>query len=181
MSHHEQPRGAGYKLAWYATVAVFSLGYFGYNFRIDRADLTVPICHPDGDGRGVLSVLKGVEEHGWSGQADRLGAPETAERYDYPLPEHLHYATTWLIGRVTRNLFVTFNVWVILSYPLAALCAFGGGIISSASVELMRVHSSDFAKSPGTMARTSSLSVVAPADVSSRNPALRFFGSKPWQ
>ena len=127
MSHHEQPRGAGYKIAWYAAVAAFSLGYFGYNFRIDRADLTVPICHADGDGRGVLSVLKGVEEHGWSGQADRLGAPGTAERYDYPLPEHLHYATTWLIGRVTGNLFVTFNVWVILSYPLTALCAFGVG------------------------------------------------------
>ncbi|HJZ91521.1 MAG TPA: hypothetical protein VKE40_11660 [Gemmataceae bacterium] len=113
------------RLAWYVAVAVLSVAYLSYNFRLHRADLSVPLATPNNDAAALLSLVTAVREDGWPWVVTRLGAPGTAERYDYPLPELAHYLTIRLIDQFTSSPFETFNWWCLLSYPVTAVCAFG--------------------------------------------------------
>src|SRR5262245_5282043 len=112
-------------LVWYVAVAVLSVAYLTYNFRLHRADFTVPLAAPHNDAAALLSVVTAVHEDGWPWIVTRLGAPGAAERYDYPLPEHAHYLTIRLIDQFTSSPFETFNWWCLMSYPVTAVCAFG--------------------------------------------------------
>jgi hypothetical protein len=69
----------------------------------------------------------------------------------------------------------------VFSAAVSFLCDFGGGITSSLSSLTIRSQASLFVRSPGTIARTPSISAVAPSDVLSLSVALRVWGSKPWQ
>lgn len=111
-------------LAWYAAIIVFTVGYLTYNFRLHHASLSAPLCPAHNDSAALLSMVTAIKESGRAWQADRIGAPGTAERYDYPLPEHAHYLALQLLIRATGNIFVAFNLWCLLSYPITALCAF---------------------------------------------------------
>src|SRR5262245_5572428 len=111
------------RLAWYGAVAVVTVAYLTYNFRLHHADLSVPLCQPRNDAVALLSLVRTIDESGWPWLPERLGAPGTAERYDYPLPEHAHYLTIRLLLRLTGDPFLAFNFWCLLSYPLTAVCA----------------------------------------------------------
>ncbi|HKA06101.1 MAG TPA: hypothetical protein VKD71_02505 [Gemmataceae bacterium] len=111
------------RLAWYAAVAVVTVAYLTYNFRLHHAELSVPLCQPRNDSVALLSLVRTIDESGWPWLPERLGSPGTAERYDYPLPEHAHYLTIRLLVRLTGDPFLAFNLWCLLSYPLTAVCA----------------------------------------------------------
>ncbi len=110
-------------IGWYAAITLLSLGYFTYNFRLSRADLTAPLCPAANDSAALLSLVKSIQESGWPWVVERVGAPGVAERFDYPLPEHAHYLFLRSILQFTDNPFLAFNLWAILSYPLVAVCS----------------------------------------------------------
>jgi hypothetical protein len=111
------------RLIWYAALALVTVAYLTHNLRLHRADLHVPLCPPRNDSAALLSLVRTVHESGWPWLATRLGAPGIAERYDYPLPEHVHYLTIRALAWATDDPFLTFNLWCLLSYPLTAVCA----------------------------------------------------------
>jgi phosphoglycerol transferase len=110
--------------AWYVALAAATVGFLTYNFRLDRADLTIPLGTLHNDSVGLLSLVTAIHESGRPWVVDRLGAPGTAERFDYPLPEHAHYLAIRGLLAVTDSPFLTFNLWCLFSYPITALCAF---------------------------------------------------------
>jgi phosphoglycerol transferase len=112
------------RIIWYVALAVVTVGFLTYNFRLHRADLTAPLCPAHNDSAALLSLVTAIEESGWPWQVERLGAPGAAERYDYPLPEHAHYLTLRALVDVTGDPFLAFNLWCLLSYPVIALCTF---------------------------------------------------------
>jgi hypothetical protein len=111
------------RLAWYAAAAALTVAYLTYNFRLHHADLSVPLCQPRNDSVALLSLVRTVQEDGWPWLPSRLGAPGSAERYDYPLPEHAHYLTIRGLVWATGDPFLAFNLWCLLSYPVTAVCA----------------------------------------------------------
>lgn len=113
--------------AWYAALVVATVGFLTYNFRLTRADLTVPLCPLQNDSAALLSLVTAVQEAGWPWRVERLGAPGVAERYDYPLPEHVHYLAIRGLLELANDRFLAFNLWCLLSYPLTAVCAFAVG------------------------------------------------------
>ena len=113
------------RAAWYVALAVATVGFLTYNFRLHHADLTVPLCPVYGDSAALLSLVTAIHESGWPWLIDRVGAPGVAERYDYPLPEHAHYLALRALVRLTGHPFLAFNLWCLLSYPLTAVCTFG--------------------------------------------------------
>src|SRR5262245_36754159 len=111
------------RVGWYVALAAVTVAYLTYNFRLHRADLTAPLCPARNDSAALLSLVTTVHEAGWPWLVERVGAPGTAERYDYPLPEHAHYLAIRGLAGVTGDPFLTFNLWCLLSYPLTAVCA----------------------------------------------------------
>lgn len=111
-------------VAWYAAVVLFTIGYLTYNFRLHHASLLAPLCPAHNDSAALLSMVTAIKESGCAWQVDRVGAPGTAERYDYPLPEHGQYVLLRLLLHLTGNVFSAFNLWCLLSYPITAVCTF---------------------------------------------------------
>src|SRR3954469_6124973 len=111
------------RATWYIILAAATVGFLTHNFRLHRADLTVPLCPAQNDSAALLSLVTAIDESGWPWRVERLGAPGVAERYDYPLPEHAHYLALRGLVRMTGDPFVAFNLWCLLSYPLTAVCA----------------------------------------------------------
>jgi len=108
---------------WYVALVAAAAGFLTHNFRLCRADLTVPLCPAQNDSAALLSLVTAIDESGWPWRVERAGAPGVAERYDYPLPEHAHYLALRGLLRLTGDRFLAFNLWCLLSYPLTAVCA----------------------------------------------------------
>src|SRR5262245_33122926 len=106
------------RLAWYAAVAAVTVAYLTYNFRLHHADLSAPLCPLRNDSVAVLSMVRAIDDDGWPWLVSRLGAPGTAERYDYPIPEHAHSLAIRGLAWATGDVFVAFNLWCLLSYPI---------------------------------------------------------------
>jgi phosphoglycerol transferase len=111
------------RAVWYVAVVFATVGFLTHNFRLLRADLTLPLCPAENDSAALLSLVTAIDESGWPWRVERAGAPGVAERYDYPLPEHAHYLALRGLLRLTGDRFLAFNLWCLLSYPLTAVCA----------------------------------------------------------
>jgi phosphoglycerol transferase len=80
---------------------------------------------PGGDGYLVLMQVKGVLDNGWVLSNPDLGAPFGQELHDYAANrEVLNVAAVKLLGLFSSNPVAVFNVYFLLSFPLAALTAF---------------------------------------------------------
>jgi phosphoglycerol transferase len=112
------------RVAWYVALVVATVGYLTFNFRLHHADFSAPLCPAHNDSAALLSLVTSIQESGWPWKVDRLGAPGVAERHDYPLPEHAHYLAIRGLVSITKNPFVAFNIWALLSYPITAVCSF---------------------------------------------------------
>ena len=111
------------RLGTYVLLVVATIGYLAFNFRLHHADLRTPLCPTQNDSAALLSLVTAVRESGWPWIVERAGAPGVAERYDYPMPELIHYLTLRGIFQFTDNTFLAFNIWALLSYPLTAVCS----------------------------------------------------------
>jgi hypothetical protein len=113
------------RLAWYAGTVLLTSLLIYWGLRLDRADLRAPFYY-DLDALLILPMVKTTVERGFPGahwRNDRLGAPGVQELYDFPVIDHLHFAIIWLLGQFVPDVAVLFNLYFLLSFPLAALTA----------------------------------------------------------
>src|SRR5262249_9112123 len=107
-----------------------------------RLKLSVPM-HFIGDAALHQALMKGTADHGWYLRNGDLGAPFGLEMYDFPMADHLHFFLERVIGLFDRRPGVIFNVYYLLTFPLAAAAAlfalrrFGVGYPAAVVVSLL--------------------------------------------
>ncbi len=112
------------RFAWYLLVAALSLSVALIGYRVDSTDLRIPFQY-DEDSLLIMPMVKATLERGSHWRTARLGAPGIQEMHDFPVIDHMHFALIWLIGQLFPNATLTFNLYFLLGYPLAALLAMG--------------------------------------------------------
>ena len=90
--------------------------------RLWDADLAVPLSAA-GDGPQTQMFAQGVIEAGWFLRNDRLGMPGGQELYDFPMADHLHFASIKVIGLAFPDAALAVNLFYLLTFPLVALTA----------------------------------------------------------
>ena len=110
------------RLAWYAAVAAVALALPLVGYRFDLISLDAPLLY-DEDALLILPMVKATIDRGSHWRTEQLGAPGVQEMHDFPVIDHLHFAAIWLLGRVVPDAVVVFNLYYLLTYPLAALAA----------------------------------------------------------
>ncbi|HEX6987188.1 MAG TPA: hypothetical protein VF170_17550 [Planctomycetaceae bacterium] len=90
--------------------------------RVWREDLSVPFEY-DHDGLMVTLPIKTMVEQGWWFTDPRLGAPARLEWYDFPVNPTVHLAIIKAMSLFEGNAFRLVNYYVLLGFPLIAVCA----------------------------------------------------------
>jgi hypothetical protein len=90
-----------------------------------NADLRVPWDY-EGDAAFTAAVVKNAVEEGALWENDELGATGGQELYDFPVwaGDNVQLALVRALGVVVRDPIVAFNLFYLLTFPLAALTAF---------------------------------------------------------
>lgn len=111
------------RLAAYALLAASTAAVLAWGLRLDRRDWRVPFAS-GADTLLILPMVKSAVETGTHWRNERLGAPGVQELYDYPVIDSLHFAAVRLAGLATGDAIVAFNIYYVLTWPLAAVaCA----------------------------------------------------------
>lgn len=76
-----------------------------------------------GDALSGGAQFKNVLETGWYEWNPDLGAPWGQHYHDFPMADNLHLIVARLLGVFTDQWAVAFNVYYILTFPLAAMAA----------------------------------------------------------
>jgi hypothetical protein len=93
-------------------------------FRLWDASLSLPQIYT-GDGTFYSVLTKGIEENGNYLYNDLLGYPKGLAFVDYPLGgDNLNLLLIRVVSWFSPNFGLTINLWVILTFPLVAVCAF---------------------------------------------------------
>jgi phosphoglycerol transferase len=90
--------------------------------RLWRADLSTPLCYT-GDGLLYTSWIRSVLDQGWYLSDPRLGAPDGMDMRDFPLDDNLHFFLLKLLGLLAPNAPLCYNLYYLLTFPLAAISA----------------------------------------------------------
>jgi hypothetical protein len=114
--------GRGERLAWYAGawVATCLLVFFG--LQLNDLSIRAPLAY-DGDALLIMPMVKSTLERGSHWRIDRMGYPGVLELHDFPVIDHLHFAIIWLVGLAVTDWVLVYNLYYLLTYPLAALTA----------------------------------------------------------
>ena len=102
--------------------ALFALAVGACVFLSWPLDLHTPIG-TGGDATSAQYIFKSILEHGSYTRNPDVGAPFGATMYDYPIPEPTHHAFIRLIGLFSKDPFVAFNLFYLLSFAVAAFTA----------------------------------------------------------
>ena len=107
---------------WAAAVAVVAItaAALAVLMRWGSARWDVPFDY-DGDSLLMQSLVQTSLEQPWYLSTPRLGAPHEQAMYDYPCADTLDIVLVKLIGLFERRPAVVFNLFYVLTYPLAAL------------------------------------------------------------
>jgi len=118
------PPRPGVRLLWYVGAMLLSVLLICTGLRLDRADLHAPFYY-DLDALLILPLVKATLERGFGGhwRNEHLGAPGILELHDFPVIDHLHFLILWLLGKVTPDLIVLYNLYFLLTFPLTVLTA----------------------------------------------------------
>jgi phosphoglycerol transferase len=113
------------ELLWALGAAALALLVACLVLEVWNADLRVPFDY-SGDAAFTAAVVKNVVEEGALWENDELGAPRGQELYDFPVwaGDNVQLAIVRAIGLVVRDPIVAFNLFYLLTFPLAALTAF---------------------------------------------------------
>ena len=116
------------RAAYYAGVALAAMALVAVGYRLDAHDLRVPLLYHDPHGIDtdsllILPMVKATLERGSHWRCEHLGAPGIQELHDFPVIDHFHFWGIWLLGQVWPDPFLVFNLFFLLTYPLAALTA----------------------------------------------------------
>ncbi|CAN5317038.1 hypothetical protein BH11PLA2_BH11PLA2_00240 [soil metagenome] len=115
------------RVFWYLLTFLVAAIFPLVGYRCDHANLNVPLVHEAdrlmfNDTLLLLPMVQATLEHGTHWKTDRLGFPGVQMMHDFPVIDHLHFAIIWLLGQfLGGNAVLTFNVFYLLCYPLAAI------------------------------------------------------------
>jgi phosphoglycerol transferase len=105
---------------WYTAAAFCALAAAGWVLQLWRADLRIPLTSAN-DARFTALCVKGLLEHGWYLDNDRVGAPGGLNLADFPMSDNLHFLLLKLVGLAVRDVGRTINLYYLLTFPLTAL------------------------------------------------------------
>ena len=113
-------------LIWGGAVAALSLLLAVVALELWEGDLTVPLDDRRGDVTANLMVAKSAIENGWFLVNDQLGAPFHQDLRDYPswTVWDLHFAAIKGLAVFDSDPVVAFNLYFLLTFPLAGVAAF---------------------------------------------------------
>jgi phosphoglycerol transferase len=107
----------------YAGTAAVCLALLVPFLRLYQADLRVPFAY-DGDGIYYLAMLWGILQNGWYLDNPRLGFPFLLDYRDFPVGDGwLHLGVVKAIGWAFPDPAVAFNLFYLLTFPLAGVVA----------------------------------------------------------
>ena len=110
-------------LLTYGGSALVSLLILVGVMRLWQANLATPL-HYTGDGIYYQAIVKGIIENGWYLHNDRLGQPGGLDLREFPISDGwFHYLVVKLLGLAIPNHAIVFNVFYLLTFPLATLSA----------------------------------------------------------
>ncbi|MBX3191960.1 MAG: hypothetical protein KF819_33525 [Labilithrix sp.] len=106
--------------------AVLAFVAFAADSAILTANLRAPTCWLlDGDGVSFAAMhFKGTIDNGWYTENRFLGAPWGADLHDFPAPDLFYTGSIKILGAITGDWVLTWNLLVIAGYPLAAASSF---------------------------------------------------------
>jgi phosphoglycerol transferase len=113
------------KIAPYAAVALASLLILAWRLHLWQADLAIPLGYFGGDVFAVGMAIKGILAHGWYYANPDVGAPHGLRLYDYPTTDSLNWLMIKVLGGLMPDWAAVLNLFYFLTFPLAALAAFG--------------------------------------------------------
>jgi phosphoglycerol transferase len=113
------------EMIWPLSAAALALVAACLVLEVWNADLRVPFDY-SGDAAFTAAVVKHAVEDGALWENDELGAPRGQELYDFPVfaGDNVQLALVRALGVVVRDPIVAFNLFYLLTFPLAALTAF---------------------------------------------------------
>jgi hypothetical protein len=106
--------------AWYAALAVVTTIGAWWAIGLTKHPITVPLEYT-GDALSGGASFKNVLERGWYEYNPHLGAPWGQHYHDFPLADNLHLMVAHVLGWFTDQYAVAFNLYDLITYPLAAL------------------------------------------------------------
>jgi phosphoglycerol transferase len=107
----------------YCATAVLALLCVVSMLHLWGTDLHVPISTPLGDYWFSALMVKSVLEFGTLWETPRIGYPGTGQLYDFPMSEGFHLLLIKAIGWVCSDPILSLNVYYLLGYVLASVCA----------------------------------------------------------
>ncbi|MEO6967154.1 MAG: hypothetical protein ABI132_01675 [Rhodanobacteraceae bacterium] len=117
----------GFSVNWDGLVAAFIatlMALFVYH-GWPLSHLATPLSI-SGDSTEAQYLIKTIIEHGWYLNNPDVGAPFTGTVYDFPIPEPTSFGFIWLLGLLTKNPFLVFNLFYLASFAAVALAACWG-------------------------------------------------------
>jgi hypothetical protein len=119
------------RFAWYGSIGLVALATAIAGLQLFIVNTTFPFVHWQADLRApflyhsdallILPMVKETVETGTHWRTERLGAPGVQELHDFPVIDHFHFFWLWVMGLILRDPVVVFNVYHLLTYPLAAM------------------------------------------------------------
>jgi phosphoglycerol transferase len=109
-------------LAGYLAVLAACLLILTWSLKLWRANLSVPLAFY-GDPIFHLMTIKGTLDHGWYLHNPSLGVPFGVDLHDFPMADPLHFLMLKLLGLLCGDVFITFNLYYLLTFPLTAATA----------------------------------------------------------
>lgn len=109
-------------VAIYASAAIVALVIALLTWHKSLLHLQVPI-ELAGDTVSAHYIMKTVVDHGWYLVNPDMAAPFGATMYDYPIPEPTSFSFIWLMGRLSKNPFVVFNIFYLAGFVSVAWAA----------------------------------------------------------
>jgi phosphoglycerol transferase len=91
-------------------------------FTAGRVDLHTPFTI-EGDAYWYQFLIKSVIRHGWYSTNPEIGAPFGAHLLDFPVPEPTHFLIIRLLGWLSDDPFVLFNLFFLTSFATCAIAA----------------------------------------------------------
>lgn len=111
-------------MVWSAALAVVTLILAIVVLRLLQRDLDIPQGLV-GDFTSAALIVKGMTENGWFLENANLGWPLHLQLYDYPIGDNnLNLLLMRAIALFTSDFATVINLYILLTYPITAVCAF---------------------------------------------------------
>jgi phosphoglycerol transferase len=109
-------------LACYGGATILSVLLMISTLHLSGVDLSIPFDQT-GDALLCHIWIKTVTDHGWHLHNASLGMPTGLDMHDFPLVDNVHFLIIKVIGLFARNSAMTFNLFYLVTFPLATLSA----------------------------------------------------------